>query len=150
MCAEPPSPNTGGSNDVKVIAPIAVAIGVATALAAVAGYLIWRSQRKEPVSTALSRSALLKLTSSTKQDLEFEFQKDGSPVLIGKGGFGEVAPASFLSLPCCLDMFFYSVMMQCSSLSDCKADSTQVPHAVCHCRCIRHAIMDRLLRSRLC
>ena len=44
--------------------------------------------------TALSRTALLKLSNSTRQDLEFEFQKGGSPVLIGKGGFGEVETAT--------------------------------------------------------
>ena len=44
--------------------------------------------------TALSRTALLKLSNSARQDLEFEFQKGGSPVLIGKGGFGEVETAT--------------------------------------------------------
>ena len=85
LYAEPPSPS-----NIKVIVPIVVAVAAAISLAALAGYLTWRLRRKEPVSTALSRTALLKLSSSTRQDLEFEFQKGGLPVLIGKGGFGEV------------------------------------------------------------
>ena len=92
-------PSTSSSiTDNKIIIPIIVAVAAAAALAALAVYLGRRLRQKEPVSPALSRTALLKLTSSTKHDLQFEFQKGGLPVLIGKGGFGEVG--EYMSLQC--------------------------------------------------
>ena len=98
LCAEPPPSTASSTSEVKVIVPVVVAIAAAVALAALAGYLVWRTRQKEPVSTALSRAALLKLSSSTMHDLEFEFQKGGLPVLIGKGGFGRGRDYSYCIL----------------------------------------------------
>ena len=95
--AEPASTTTSSPSNVKIIVPVVVA-SAAAALAALAGYLTWRLRRKEPLSTALSRTALLKLSNSTRQDLKFEFQKGGSPMLIGKGGFGEVGIMAYVTL----------------------------------------------------
>ena len=44
-------------------------------------------------STRLSRSTLLKLGASSEHNLTFELDKQGNPLLLGKGGFGEVYKA---------------------------------------------------------
>ena len=95
LSAEPPSTTTGSTSHIEIIVPVVVTVAAAAVLVALAGYLAWRWRQKEHVSAALSRTALLKLSSSTKDDLQFEFHKGGLPVLIGKGGFGEVGPDAF-------------------------------------------------------
>ena len=51
-----------------------------------------RSMRSGP-STRLSRSTLLQLGASSEHNLKFELDKQGNPLLLGKGGFGEVYKA---------------------------------------------------------
>ena len=80
-----PSPATGG-NTTKILASALVP----SVVLVLAGLLAWRMRRKEPMHARLSRKALLKLGSSSEHDLKFEFDKRGAPVLLGKGGFGEV------------------------------------------------------------
>ena len=75
-----------------LITTFTVAAGVILLAAIGSGLAIWRFRRGKKYSGQLSRSIISKWGSSGQhQHLKFELDKDGDPILLGKGTFGEVS-----------------------------------------------------------
>ena len=82
----------------NIIIGATVAAGTAL-LAAGAVLLAWRLRaRRQQQGINASHSAIRKLNASSAVDLTFELDKTKSPILLGKGAFGEVS-SSCCGLP---------------------------------------------------
>lgn len=75
----------------NIIIACTVAAGTAV-LTAGAILLAWRLRsRRQQQGMQVSQSTIRKLNASSAVDLTFELDKNKSPILLGKGAFGEVS-----------------------------------------------------------
>ncbi len=75
----------------NIIIGCTVAAGTAL-LTAAALLLVWRLRGgKQPQGISVSQSTIRQLSASSAVDLTFELDKNKSPILLGKGAFGEVS-----------------------------------------------------------
>ena len=86
-CADP----TDAARRRTIIIACTVAAGTAL-LTAAAALLVWRLRAgKQQQGIKVSQSTIRQLSASSAVDLTFELDKNKSPILLGKGAFGEVS-----------------------------------------------------------
>ena len=142
-CADPAQ--TAKRRNIIIASTVAAGTALLTAAALL---LVWRLRAgKQQQGMNVSQSTIRKLNASSAVDLTFELDKNKSPVLLGKGAFGEVC--THVPRVVCYSSIWLDFRCQDFLAQSARLERPWLPHlqgaSSAALRCIHHNMMSLIL-----